>query len=375
MILFEQLEHHLPRDQCHLFTCQLILYVAVYGISAMNRITLSDQVARVMLDNTPDGVLVCDDTGTIIYTNQHMLTLCGYTQNDMIGMSVETLVPTDMTRSHVVLRNRFFATNASRSMAPSRNILMQRKDGTTVSVAIALTLLNENDERLVAASVRDISELMEREHRLTMSNEALALAAERERIARDLHDNVLQYLFGLGLELQALEPAADHAYAARLAIGIDQIDRAIREIRTTVFSLGSASRSGSFGQELQVLLRQAQRLLGFAPRLIIDGAADLLISNHVQVELFAALREAIGNIARHAQATDVVVVIKVGANVAATVDDNGVGLAPAAQTAALTAGNGLANMRTRAGDLGGTFSIGPTPGAGRGTRLVWSVPL
>ena len=337
----------------------------------MNRITLSDQVARVMLDNTPDGVLVCDDAGTIVYTNQHMLTLCGYTQNDMVGMTIETLVPTEMIRSHVALRNRFFATNASRSMAPSRNILMQRKDGTTVSVAIALTLLNEHDERLVAASVRDISELMEREHRLTMSNEALALAAERERIARDLHDNVLQYLFGLGLELQALEPVADNALASRLAIGIDQIDRAIREIRTTVFSLGSASRSGSFGQELQVLLGQAQRLLGFAPRLIIDGAADLLISNHVQVELFAALREAIGNVARHAQATDVVVVIKVGAQVAAIVDDNGVGFAPPTETA----GNGLANMRTRADDLGGTFSIGPAPGAGRGTRLVWSVPL
>jgi PAS domain S-box-containing protein len=335
----------------------------------MESSSLSERLAIAVVESSPDGLLLCDDHGVINYVNEELSSMSGYRVVELIGKKVETLVPMDTRPAHPTLRDSFVAANASRPMGPSGDVRLLCRDGSELSVSIALSVIRDGAVRSVVASIRDISERVEQERRLQISNEALALASERERIARDLHDTALQHLYALGLEMQALEMLVDSSMSTRLSSAVDQIDHAIREIRTTVFTLGSAQRHGSFGQEIQALLRQATRVLGFSPRLVIDGAAELLIPPHVRIELFAALREALGNVARHAHASEALVEIRVDQALTATVDDNGTGIS----ADAVGKGNGLGNLAARAAGLGGTFDIRAKPAGG--TRLTWKVPV
>jgi signal transduction histidine kinase len=220
------------------------------------------------------------------------------------------------------------------------------------------------------ASVRDVTERLEAERRLRTADDALALADERERIARDLHDTVLQRLFGLGLELQATAMRSDGASAERLESAVDEIDRIIRDIRTSVFTLGASGRQGSFGQELAEVATQAKRILGFAPQLRLDGPVESLITGDVRSELVASLREALGNVARHARARSVAVEIVCDEHVTLRVTDDGVGLPSGG---APNGGNGITNLSTRAERLAGSCSVANREAGG--VELVWQVPL
>jgi PAS domain S-box-containing protein len=335
----------------------------------MESTNLSQLPATAVMEASPDGLVLCADTGTILFVNEAMVAMSGYDKAELIGQPIEVLVPTSARPSHPTLRSGFVKADASRPMGPAGDVRLLHRDGTELAVSIALSVLNNERGHSVVASVRDISERVKLERRLQTSNEALALVSERERIARDLHDTALQHLYALGLEMQALEMLVDPAMTSRVTSAVNQIDHAIREIRTTVFTLGSAQRQGSFGQEIQALIRQATRLLGFTPRLVIDGAAQLLIPAEVRLELFAVAREALGNVARHAHATEVLVEIRVEDKLTVTIDDNGVGIAPNA----LGRGNGLGNLAARASGLGGSFDIQAKPTGG--TLVTWNVPL
>lgn len=335
----------------------------------MESSSLSERLAIAVVKSSPDGLLLCSDHGVINYVNDQLCEMSGYEGDELIGKAIEVLVPMGTRKAHPELRGSFVAANAARPMGPAGDVRLLCRDGVELSVSIALSVIHDEAGCSVVASIRDISERVEQERRLQISNEALALASERERIARDLHDTALQHLYALGLEMQALEMLVDSSMTTRLSSAVDQIDHAIREIRTTVFTLGSAQRHGSFGQEIQALLRQATRVLGFSPRLVIDGAAELLIPSHVRIELFAALREALGNVARHAHASEALVEIRVDQDLTATVDDNGRGIA----ADAVGKGNGLGNLAARAAGLGGSFDIHAKPSGG--TRLTWRVPV
>lgn len=330
---------------------------------------LSERLAIAVFNSSPDGLVLSNDHGVITFVNDQLCSMSGYDVQELVGRQIELLVPTDTRATHPQLRDSFAAAKVARPMGPSGDVRLRRRDGSELSVSIALSVIQDEVGLSVVASIRDISERVEQERRLQFSSEALALASERERIARDLHDTALQHLYALGLEMQALEMLVDSSLSTRLSSAVDQIDHAIREIRTTVFTLGSAQRHGSFGQEIQALLRQATRVLGFSPRLVIDGAAELLIPLHVRIELFAALREALGNVARHAHASEALVEIRVDQHLTATVDDNGRGIAPDA----VGKGNGLGNLAARAAGLAGTFDIRAKPSGG--TRLTWRVPV
>jgi signal transduction histidine kinase len=199
----------------------------------------------------------------------------------------------------------------------------------------------------------------------------LALADERDRIARDLHDTVLQRLFGLGLELQALTSRTEPMLAAQLTRAVDELDLIIREIRTTVFTLGSAQREGSFGQELGTVVAQSSRVLGFTPRVRIDGPIEAAMPPAVRTELIASLREMLGNVGRHAGASMAEVVLTLeDDDVHLTVQDNGRGLDAEVK---VYEGNGLRNIRERARSLGGECTVGNGPQGGCLVR--WHAPL
>jgi signal transduction histidine kinase len=211
----------------------------------------------------------------------------------------------------------------------------------------------------------------------------LKVVEDRERIARDLHDTVIQRLFATGLALQGIAARCqDHPDAAeRLQAAVDDLDDTVRHIRTTVFELQRQRIPGrSVRQEILDLTNEMAEGIGFEPVVRFDGPVDLVVPDSIADHLLATVREALTNSVRHADADHVELRVRVTDELRLDVVDDGTGIdddaihqamhddAPAGPT-----GNGLRNLRRRAERLGGSMTLERT-GAG-GTRLTWRVPL
>ena len=319
----------------------------------------------------PDGVLIVDEQGTIVYANRSIRDLAG--TKDLVGAKIESLVPAGVRGRHARLRDRYGHHPAPRPMGAGLDLELERADGTTVPVEISLSPLTHGG-RFVIAAVRDITDRLESQRRLNAAHEQLALVGERERIGRDLHDVVLQHLYGMGLSAQAIATSVDPVTAEKLEAVVDEVDRIISEVRTIVFTLGPSGRRGALGQELTDVVAQASRVLSFTPALRIEGPVETLLSDEVRTEMVASMREALGNVARHAQATHAAVVISiVGDEVVMTVTDNGVG--PPQDEAAMLGGHGLNNLMSRAAAFGGACTLTRRDSSeGTGAVLRWSAP-
>jgi signal transduction histidine kinase len=200
----------------------------------------------------------------------------------------------------------------------------------------------------------------------------LAVYADRDRIARDLHDHVIQRLFASGLSLQGVSLSLPPEPAAKLERVVQGIDDTIRDLRRTIFSLRSpAIDAGTFRVRVLDVLGQAASALPHEPRLQLDGPLDSAVPGDVADDALAVLREGVSNAARHAAPTSVEISVTVNPAKALTITitDDGRGM-----PAPLTRSSGLTNCRARADSHGGTFEIRPGPD-GRGTQLFWSVPV
>lgn len=203
----------------------------------------------------------------------------------------------------------------------------------------------------------------EREHDLVTRLE------DRDRIARDLHDLVIQRLFAVGLTLQGASRRADSPeLVERLEGAVGELDQTIRDIRATIFELRHHPGQGSFRADLRALVDSYTPTLGFAPTLHVLGPLDSVADDELHAQVLMVVREALSNVARHAHASRAEVTAQVdpGALVL-TVQDDGVGVGADAVE------SGLANLRARAEDLGGRVELAPVDP--HGTRLCWSAPL
>ena len=201
----------------------------------------------------------------------------------------------------------------------------------------------------------------------------LALLEDRERIARDLHDTVIQRLFATGLNLQACHRLAQiPEVRSRIEQAVADLDDTIRQIRTTIFALETtATEEQGLRAGVLALAKDMAGVLGFDPRIRFDGAVDTSVPPGVAEQPLSALREALANVARHAKATAVEINVEVvGDDVVLRVSDNGVGVPDALDRR--VEGRGLRNLAGRAAEMGGTFSISRRPEGG--SILTWLVP-
>ncbi len=200
--------------------------------------------------------------------------------------------------------------------------------------------------------------------------EQTVLLEERDRIARDLHDLAIQRLFATGMTLQSAGQLIDHPEASeRVERAVDDLDETIKIIRSTIFGL--RSDASGYGESLRSrtvrAVADAAAALGFSPSLRKEGLLDTQVSRPVADHVLAVLGESLANVARHARATRVDVILQTdGRQVALTVSDNGVGIGGGSRR------SGLRNLTDRAEECGGTLELS-SPEEG-GTRLVWRVP-
>ena len=200
----------------------------------------------------------------------------------------------------------------------------------------------------------------------------LALVEDRERIARDLHDTVVQRLFATGLSLQGtarLVRTDPPTAQARIETAIDDLDVTVKHIRSVIFALETARPSGeSLRDRVLRLTREAAETLGFEPKVLFDGPIDTRVSEAVGTQLLATLEEALSNVARHAHASRVEVEIVLDKDLALRVTDDGVGPPQPGDNR----GHGVKNMQARAADLGGRLELKRADPSG--TTLEWRVP-
>ncbi|MGW0232250.1 histidine kinase [Actinopolymorpha singaporensis] len=205
--------------------------------------------------------------------------------------------------------------------------------------------------------------------------EGLRLLEERDRIARDMHDHVLQELFAAGIRLQSMAAAADAEPRAqlrqRLLETVATLDDVIGQIRMTIFGLRPSpvpyqQPGDGVRQRVLEVVRDATPSLGYAPSIHFNGPIEL-VDDAITGDLLAVVREALSNTARHAHATQASVDITVnGSGLTVRVCDNGRGIGDT------TRRSGLRNLRVRAERHHGTFTI---DSPGEGADLTWNVPL
>lgn len=206
--------------------------------------------------------------------------------------------------------------------------------------------------------------------RARADQERLAVHEDRGRIARDLHDHVIQRLFGAGLSLQSLSASTtDEHVRHALPEQIDALDQAISEIRTVIFALRQrGDAQPTLRHRVIDLISEFEPHLVHTPRLMFGGTVDLSVRDELADDVVAVVREALSNIVRHAQARHVRVVITAREHeVSVEVTDDGVGL-PGESTRR----SGTGNLEARALARGGAFRIETLPTGG--TALRWSAP-
>ena len=224
-----------------------------------------------------------------------------------------------------------------------------------------------DDADLVADYARQASQALERHHARS-TQEQLAVLAERNRIARDLHDVVIQRLYALGLQLKTISNGLGAETKERVDTVISDLDDTIGEIRRSIVDLRPTDRRRSVRSKVQTLVTEYTHVLGYAPTLTVTGPLDTLLEPALGEHLVAVLREALSNTARHASATRMWLEIDISpAHLVCTVSDDGVGCD---QPAPL---GGLRNLAERASELGGTLRVGER--APHGCVLTWEVPL
>jgi PAS domain S-box-containing protein len=322
----------------------------------------SDPVEGV-LSLIPDAAVVVDATGTIVAVNAKVSELFGYAHAELVGQPVEMLTPDRVRVAHAELREGYAAKPRARSMGAGLDLSGRRADGSEFPVDISLAPFQGVGGQLVIAAIRDMTDAHQ-------ARELVLLAQDRERIARDLHDLVIQRLFAAGLTLQSVTNLVDDAAALeRIDAVVDDLDTTIRDIRTTIFTLSSNRRSPGEGVRDAILeiAREARRSLGFEPGVRFRGPIDTVVTPAIADHLLAVTREGLSNAARHADASSVDVEVVVSDDLALVIEDDGVGIGTDVRE------SGLANMRERAETLGGRLDV--TRREGGGTRLEWHVPL
>jgi PAS domain S-box-containing protein len=334
-------------------------------VAIERQLALSEETFRTTFEHAPVGMMLT----RIDLAGRRVIERANTSMGSMLGRSPDSLCGVDI--SEITHPDDDVAnTRAAAQLADgSRDVYTtekryQRSDGSYVWTLLHASVIDRADATLTLAHLVDISDRRQRQ----VEHERLARMDDRDRIARDLHDLVIQRLFAAGMKLQSVIPQMGSDLAVtRTHETIDELDATIRELRSAIFDLHANDRRRGVSDGIVEAVDAMSAMLGFRPVMELSDVEKL--PSGIVEELLSTLREALSNVGRHAQATSAhVAVSQLDDVVTLVVCDDGVGISDDAEL-----GNGLRNMAKRAERFGGTCEVVRDDDGG--SRLTWSVPL
>lgn len=325
---------------------------------------LPGSVFQSLIHFAPDGFLVVDRAGMVVFANAQAEVLFGYSREELMGTPVERLIPERFRASHLDLRGRYSRVPRARSMGTGLALKARRRDGSEFDVEISLAPVYTDEGLLVSVTVRDVTEQRELEEERRRLLGATQIERERDRISADLHDGVMQTMYSVGLLLTNFlyeTPTLTDGERGRIDDAIKELNQAIGDVRQYVSDLHPAEFNGDLRSSLDALVR----LFTDSSTASFSFSGDLDTTHlepAVAFELFLLAREALSNVQRHAEASSVVVVLdEEDDGLVLKVEDDGVGF----DLANAPPGHfGLRNMRRRADALGAQLELLSSPGSG-----------
>jgi PAS domain S-box-containing protein len=327
-----------------------------------------------LLDSAPDGLVVVDEQGLIVFVNQTTNTLFGYEKDELLGQPIDRLIPKRFHARHQVDRQAYVDNPKVRPMGLGLDLVGTRKDGSEFPVEISLSpLAPAGQGRLFTAIVRDITERKQLQDERMILEAELETERERDRIAMDLHDGIMQDIYAATLSLElALEEAesAGDSNQKSLEHVIDQLHDVVRNIRSYIFDLRPREFSGDLVEAVTNLANEFGQNSQIHTYLEIRGRGAPSLP--VSVAVYNIAHESLSNIQRHSRATEVNITLNLddGLGVLEVVD-NGVGFDLSADRS--QSHRGLRNMHARARAVNGELQLSSEPGAG--TKLAVRFPV
>jgi PAS domain S-box-containing protein len=324
-----------------------------------------------LVESAPDGIVIANDDGVIVMVNEQTDRMFGYRREELVGRSVEALIPAGLRERHVRHRAGYQSRPELRPMGAGLDLVGLRKDGTEFPVEISLSPIAQEGGLLVNAVIRDISQrraLEEERERLLTEAET---QRERERIAMDLHDGVIQSIYAVALGLEGSMEDIEHESPATLRERIDrsinQLDEVMRDIRSYIFHLRPPRIDDDLSQSLKILVDNFR--VNSLIEVSITVSAELpSIEQARSLAAFHIVQEALNNVRKHARATSVQLsLLGDNGHLRLEVRDNGVGFDGGA--AASEAHRGLKNMAARAKAADATLTVESEHGKGTMVRL------
>jgi signal transduction histidine kinase len=246
---------------------------------------------------------------------------------------------------------------------------VQNDGGILVVAAHRDTVLAGGDEStdLIASFANQATLALDRVQ-AQQDRATLAVLEDRDRIARELHDLVIQRLFATGLHLQGMHRMVSAGAQERIRRAVQDIDATIEDLRAAIFELHKDPDRTSLREDVEKVVDEYVDTLGYVPRVELRGPLDSVVPANVRPQLLATVREGLSNVTKHAAASRVdVQIVVLGREVVARITDDGVGISWNGRE------SGLGNLRSRAGAVGGSVQIQRVQPSG--TELEFRAPL
>lgn len=349
---------------------------------AQQRRQESESTARALFEAAAQAIFIVDRRGCVVMANPGAEKMLGYTEGELIGQSIEVLVPEAARQRHMAHRAGYFSHPQNRPMGLGLDLQARRKDGSTFDAEISLSYIQSAQGMLAVAFVSDISKRKADEIAIRNQGEELRQLAgrlmtaqddERRRIARDLHDDLSQKLAYLAMDLSklALKPASQELQKELLALRSRAHDAAdaVRHISHQLHP----SVLDDIGLEaaIEQYCEEFEERSGITTHFTACDVPETL-SREVASSVYHIFQESLRNASKHSRAEEVFVTLEsVGDVLRLTVKDEGVGLAPERLKTGTSIG--IVGMKERAHLVNGTLSVESR--VGEGTEVTVSVPL
>ena len=349
---------------------------------AQQRRQESESATRALFQAAAQAIFIVDPSGRVVMANPATEKMLGYPESELMGQSIELLVPEAARQRHVGHRTGYFSHPQSRPMGVGMDLRARRKDGSTFDAEISLSYIQSAQGTLAVAFVTDISKRKADELAIRNQGEALRRLAgrlmtaqddERRRIARDLHDDLSQKLAYLAMDLSklALKPSSQELQKELLALrgraheASDTVRHISHQLHPSVLDdIGLEAAVEQYCEEFE-------ERSGIATHFTAHDVPESL-PRPVASSVYHIFQESLRNVSKHSRAEQVFVTLEAAGDVLRlTVKDKGVGLAPERLKTGISIG--IVGMKERAHLVNGTLSVESR--AGEGTEVTVSVPV